>query len=99
MSIHVGVAYGSDINLVTETLLKATEEVDSVLRDPPPKVQFLKFGDWSLDFRLLVWTELAAAACAEFAATSTIASKDYFARRESRYLFRKPNCACARAQC
>src|SRR6185369_1477338 len=56
MSIHVGVAYGSDINLVTETLLKATEEVDNVLRDPPPKVQFLKFGDWSLDFRLLVWT-------------------------------------------
>jgi small-conductance mechanosensitive channel len=34
------VAYGSDVNLVTETLLKATEEVDSVLRDPPPKVQF-----------------------------------------------------------
>lgn len=56
MSIHVGVAYGSHINLVTETLLKATEEVDNVLRDPPPKVQFLKFGDWSLDFRLLVWT-------------------------------------------
>ncbi|HEX3230279.1 MAG TPA: mechanosensitive ion channel domain-containing protein [Pyrinomonadaceae bacterium] len=56
MSIHVGVAYGSDVNLVTETLLKATEDVDSVLRDPQPKVQFLKFGDWSLDFRLLVWT-------------------------------------------
>jgi small-conductance mechanosensitive channel len=56
MSIHVGVAYGSDISLVTETLLKATADVDNVLRDPPPKVQFLKFGDWSLDFRLLVWT-------------------------------------------
>lgn len=56
LSIHVGVAYGSDINLVTETLLKVTEDVDSVLRDPRPKVQFLKFGDWSLDFRLLVWT-------------------------------------------
>jgi len=27
-----------------------------VLLDPAPKVQFLKFGDWSLDFRLLVWT-------------------------------------------
>jgi len=26
------------------------------LTDPPPKVQFLKFGDYSLDFRLLVWT-------------------------------------------
>ena len=56
ISIHVGVAYGSDINLVTETLLKATEDVDNVLRDPPPKVQFLKFSDWSLDFRLLVWS-------------------------------------------
>ncbi|HEU5237953.1 MAG TPA: mechanosensitive ion channel domain-containing protein [Pyrinomonadaceae bacterium] len=56
ISIPVGVAYGSDINLVTETLLKSTHDVDNVLRDPPPKVQFLKFSDWSLDFRLLVWT-------------------------------------------
>lgn len=56
MSIPVGVAYGSDVDLVSETLMKATEGVDNVLRDPPPKVQFLKFGDWSLDFRLLVWT-------------------------------------------
>lgn len=56
MSIPVGVAYGSNVDLVSETLIKATEGVDNVLRDPPPKVQFLKFGDWSLDFRLLVWT-------------------------------------------
>ena len=56
ISIPVSVAYGSDIELVTNTLLKAAEDVDNVLRDPEPKVQFLKFGDWSLDFRLLVWT-------------------------------------------
>ena len=56
LAIPVGVAYGSDVDLVTRTLLQATEQVDNVLRDPPPKVQFLKFGDWSLDFRLLVWT-------------------------------------------
>jgi small-conductance mechanosensitive channel len=56
IAIPVSVAYGSDIELVTNTLLQATEEVDNVLRDPAPKVQFLKFGDWSLDFRLLVWT-------------------------------------------
>ena len=56
MAIPVGVAYGTDVDLVSETLLKATEDVDNVLRDPPPKVQFLKFADWSLDFRLLVWT-------------------------------------------
>jgi len=56
ISIPVGVAYGSDVDVVTKTLLRAAEGVDSVLNDPPPKVQFLKFADWSLDFRLLVWT-------------------------------------------
>jgi potassium-dependent mechanosensitive channel len=56
ISIPVSVAYGSDIDLVTNTLLKAAEEIENVLLDPGPKVQFLKFGDWSLDFRLLVWT-------------------------------------------
>ena len=56
IAIPVGVAYNSDIDLVTRTLVRATEGVDNVLQDPAPKVQFLKFGDWSLDFRLLVWT-------------------------------------------
>ena len=56
ISIHVGVATDSDVNLVSDTLLKAAQDVDNVLKDPPPKVQFLKFGDYSLDFRLLVWT-------------------------------------------
>src|SRR5437868_7404831 len=56
IAIPIGVSAESDIDLVSQTLLKAAEEVDNVLTDPAPKVQFLKFGDWSLDFRLLVWT-------------------------------------------
>jgi small-conductance mechanosensitive channel len=56
IAIPISVATTSDVNLVPETLLKAAEGVDNVLTDPPPKVQFLKFGDYSLDFRLLVWT-------------------------------------------
>lgn len=56
IAIPIGVAAESDIDHVTQTLLKAAEDVDNVLGDPAPKVQFLKFGDWSLDFRLLVWT-------------------------------------------
>ena len=28
-----------------------------MLTDPPPRVQFMKFGDYSLDFRLLVWSK------------------------------------------
>jgi small-conductance mechanosensitive channel len=56
IAIPIGVAAESDIDLVSGTLLKAAEGIDNVLTDPAPKVQFLKFGDWSLDFRLLVWT-------------------------------------------
>jgi small-conductance mechanosensitive channel len=56
IAIPVGVANDSDIKLVTETLLEAAKDVEYVLKDPPPLVQFLKFGDYSLDFRLLVWS-------------------------------------------
>ncbi len=56
ISIPVGVAYNADVDLVTETLILAAEDIENVLSDPAPKVQFLKFGDYSLDFRLLVWT-------------------------------------------
>jgi potassium-dependent mechanosensitive channel len=55
IAIPVGVSADSDIDLVTETLLLASE-VENVLEEPPPKVQFMKFGEYSLDFRLLVWT-------------------------------------------
>jgi small-conductance mechanosensitive channel len=56
LSIPVGVAYGTDVDLVTRTLLRAAEDVDNVLTDPAPKVQFLQFGDFSMDFRLMIWT-------------------------------------------
>ena len=56
IAIPVGVAYNADVDLVTETLILAAEGIENVLTDPAPKVQFLKFGDYSLDFRLLVWT-------------------------------------------
>jgi potassium efflux system protein len=56
ISIPVGVAYESDVNLVTETLQRAADGVEHVLEEPAPRVQFLSFGDYSLNFRLLVWT-------------------------------------------
>ena len=56
IAIPVSVAADSDIDLVTQTLQQAAEGVDKVLTEPPPKVQFLSFGEYSLDFRLLVWT-------------------------------------------
>lgn len=56
LRVNVGVDYSSDIELVTKTLLKAAEGVGFVLDDPPPTVQFVSFGDSSLDFLLLIWT-------------------------------------------
>jgi|SRR5215213_358220 len=56
IAIPIGVADDSDIQLVTDTLIEATRNVPNVLPEPKPRVQFLKFGDYSLDFRLLVWT-------------------------------------------
>lgn len=56
IAIPIGVADDSDIELVTATLIRAAEGVSNVLEEPKPRVQFLKFGDYSLDFRLLVWT-------------------------------------------
>lgn len=54
--IPVSVADDSDVKLVTETLLEAARGVENVLEQPEPKVQFLEFGNSSLDFRLLIWT-------------------------------------------
>src|SRR6266850_7911356 len=56
IAIPISVATTSDVNEVTETLMLAAQDVENVITDPPPKVQFLRFGDYSLDFRLLVWT-------------------------------------------
>jgi potassium-dependent mechanosensitive channel len=56
ISIPIGVSYASDVGLVTQTLLQAAEDVDHVMEEPKPSVQFLGFGDYSLNFRLLVWT-------------------------------------------
>jgi potassium efflux system protein len=57
VSIPVGVAYDSDTELVTRTLIRAAEGVEYVLEEPKPSVQLTAFGDYTLDFRLLVWTD------------------------------------------
>jgi potassium efflux system protein len=53
--LSVGVAYGSDVALVIDTLRASAEENPLVLRVPAPQVVFTGFGESSLDFRLQVW--------------------------------------------
>ncbi|MEL6778831.1 MAG: mechanosensitive ion channel domain-containing protein [Cyanobacteria bacterium J06597_16] len=55
LHIPVGVAYGSDMMLVTEALLAAARRESRVIRQPSPKVWFSEFGDSALNFELLVW--------------------------------------------
>lgn len=57
LRIPVGVHYKSDVRVVEKALLEAASEVDDVLKDPAPTVNFAAFGDSSLDFQLWVWTE------------------------------------------
>ena len=56
IAIPIGVADDSDIQLVRDTLIEAARGVPNVLTEPQPQVQLMKFGDYSLDFRLLIWT-------------------------------------------
>ena len=53
--ITVGVAYGSDLELVKRLLLQAAEENDAVLKDPAPAAYFLSFGASTLDHELRVY--------------------------------------------
>jgi len=55
--VSVGVAYGSDADLVEKVLLSAAEGVDGVCEKPNPEVRFRGFGDSSLDFELLFWID------------------------------------------
>jgi len=58
IKIPVGVAYGSDPELVRRTLLEAADQVPHILKYPPPDVHFLDFADNSLNFILRVWTDI-----------------------------------------
>jgi small-conductance mechanosensitive channel len=56
--ITVGVAYGSDTELVRETLLEIAQAEPKVLNSPRPDVLFRDFGDSALIFSLRVWSTI-----------------------------------------
>ena len=57
LNLSIGVAYGSDVPLVLQTLEECTLENPHVLKNPPPSILFMGFGDSSLDFQLRVWID------------------------------------------
>jgi small-conductance mechanosensitive channel len=58
-NIKVGVAYGSDIELVKKILYETAKKHPHVVQDKgyEPKVRFIGFGDSSLDFIVYIWID------------------------------------------
>ena len=52
-SVEVGVAYGSDVQLVKELLLQTATNHPLVMKHPAPFVYFLNFGDSALEFKVV----------------------------------------------
>ncbi|SFZ93938.1 Mechanosensitive ion channel [Flaviramulus basaltis] len=52
-SVEVGVAYGSDVQLVKKLLIQAASTHPEVISEPEPSVIFTEFGDSSLNFKLV----------------------------------------------
>jgi small-conductance mechanosensitive channel len=52
----IGVAYGSNPEQVRAALIEAALSVPAVLRNPPPVVRLVGYGDSSVNFEVLAWT-------------------------------------------
>lgn len=57
LEIHLGIAYGSDIEKARNVMVNAVERVEGVLKDRPVEALFLEFGDSALIFRVRWWLD------------------------------------------
>ncbi len=55
-TVNVGVAYGSDTQLVKDLLIQAAGNHPKILKYPKPFVRFSNFGNSSLDFEIHFWS-------------------------------------------
>ena len=54
--MNVGVAYGSDVELVKDILIDVAVNNPYVIKYPAPFVRFVEFGDSSLNFKLFFFS-------------------------------------------
>lgn len=57
VSLTVGVGNDSDLDKVARITHQVIAGLPGVLKDPPPSVTFRNFGESSIDFTLLFWTD------------------------------------------
>jgi small-conductance mechanosensitive channel len=56
LDIKIGVSYGTNIELVMQTLLKCAKDQQDILTNPAPYVLFNDFAESYLEFELRCWT-------------------------------------------
>ncbi|MEL7342010.1 MAG: mechanosensitive ion channel domain-containing protein, partial [Bacteroidota bacterium] len=55
--VKIGVAYGSPVELVMQSLVEAAKAHPQIAQQPAPCARFIDFGDSALLFELLFWTK------------------------------------------
>lgn len=55
--VEVGVAYGSNTKLVKDLLIQCAVDHPNILAKPEPRVFFRDFGNSSLDFEVMFWSD------------------------------------------
>jgi MscS family membrane protein len=54
---HVGIAYGTDIEMARRTIIETVQHVEGVLQDMPVDALYIKMGDSAMVFRVRWWIE------------------------------------------
>jgi small-conductance mechanosensitive channel len=57
IEIIIGIAYGSEVKKASEIFYQILKNHTEVIDDPAPQVIFTEFGDSSLNFRILFWSD------------------------------------------
>ena len=56
-NVEFGVVYGTNVAQVRSLIVKLLTDMDGVLSEPTPAVQFLSMGDFALHFKAQFWVE------------------------------------------
>jgi len=57
VNVHFSVEYGSDTEKVRNVILSTLSQINTLLSEPEPQVQFLNMNDFSLDFVARAWVK------------------------------------------
>ena len=53
--VNIGIAYGSDVEMVKKLMVAIAGEIPEILTEPPPEAYFVSFGESALNMALFFW--------------------------------------------